>query len=69
MNESGAVLTPPTTTLASGEDVSSLSCPSFTISDNELLDNVTFWLEGVINCIIASSGLIANIVSAFILSK
>ena len=46
-----------------------LHCPVFTDEDNNILVIITFWLEGVTNCIIASSGLIANLVSAFILSK
>ena len=35
----------------------------------ELIHDVEFWGEGVFQCVVAVSGLLANIMSAFILMK
>ena len=46
-----------------------LECPKYTREDGELLALVTFWVDGVVTCIMAIAGLIANIISALILGK
>ena len=46
-----------------------LDCPVYSMEDGELLDSVTFWVDGVITCIMAIIGLVANIISALILGK
>ena len=46
-----------------------LDCPVYSLEDGDLLDSVTFWVDGVVTCIMAFIGLIANIISAMILGK
>lgn len=46
-----------------------LDCPVYTREDDEFLDNILFWVEGVLQCCMAFMGLIGNIISAIILSR
>ena len=46
-----------------------LDCPEYDAKDLSKIDFFSFWIEGVMNCIIAGCGLIANAVSAYILSR
>lgn len=46
-----------------------LECPNYTNEDMVFLESVTFWVDGVVTCILAFTGLIANIISALILGK
>ena len=47
-----------------------LNCPpTYTESDNNIIELFSFWLEGVINCCLALGGLIGNFISAIILSR
>lgn len=47
----------------------SLDCPDYLAWQIKFLDFFAFWIEGVLNCVIAGTGLIANVVSAYILSR
>ena len=51
----------------SAQDV--LDCPEYLPWQIKFLDFFAFYIEGVLNCIIAGTGLIANVVSAYILSR
>jgi hypothetical protein len=46
-----------------------LQCPVYSNEDNILTDHVTFWVDGVAQCILSFTGIIANIISALILGK
>jgi hypothetical protein len=49
-----------------GNATKDLGCPVF---DDDILELLKFWLEGVVQCAIAILGLIGNIISAVILSR
>ena len=44
-------------------------CPTFTVNDEKYLGLITYWVDGVVTCIMALTGLIANVTSAMILGK
>ena len=46
-----------------------VECPNFSEYQQNLLGEITFWVDGVIVGIMAFTGLIANIISALILGK
>ena len=50
-------------------DSDTLQCFRFDKHDNKLLNAITFWVDGVVNCLIASVGFFANVISALILGK
>ena len=51
------------------ENATILDCPKYSKEDLAMVDFFTFWIEGVANVAVASLGLLANLVSSFILSK
>ena len=44
-------------------------CYRRTKQDQNIVSGVTFWVDGVITCLIASVGFFANVISALILGK
>ena len=50
-------------------NLTALDCPEYTKYHFQLMDFFTLWIEGVLNCVIAGAGFIANAVSAYILSR
>ena len=55
--------------IMSSFDKETLECPTYSKEDYDLRTSFTYWVDGVVSCITAISGLIANIISAMILSK
>ena len=47
----------------------SINCPKYEVGDEELVKHFEYWLEGVAQCCFALGGLIANFISALILSR
>ena len=45
-----------------------LECPDFNEETNELLKNVSFWVEGFLSCVFAIIGILGNVGSAIVLS-
>ena len=43
-------------------------CPNFTDETNQWLQNVSFWVEGLLSCFFAILGFLGNVGSSFILS-
>jgi hypothetical protein len=50
------------------EVIEDLNCPDYDDDGAILLDDLRFWLEGVVQVTIASSGILCNLVSCLILS-
>ena len=50
-------------------NITALDCPQYDEGDDLLLAKFDFWLEGVVQCSVAFSGLIGNAISAFILTR
>ena len=46
-----------------------LECPVYSDEGLNMIGQMTFWVDGWINCVLAFVGLIANIISAMILGK
>ena len=46
-----------------------LECPEYTERQMAVINFLTFWVEGVVSCVIASVGLLGNAVAAYILRK
>ena len=46
-----------------------LDCPEYTASDEALLDGVSFWVEGVLQCALAAFGVVGNTVASVIISR
>ncbi|XP_040567083.1 FMRFamide receptor isoform X1 [Lepeophtheirus salmonis] len=46
-----------------------LDCPEFTENHEYILEKLTFWIEGVVQCVIGFGGLCGNFLSAYILSR
>ena len=49
--------------------ISNMSCPSFDLNDQNLLDFTSFWLEGVTQSSFAILGIVANLTSCYILTR
>lgn len=49
-------------------DQEDLNCPEFTEYSTNLLNEITFWVEGVLSCSIAIAGFFGNVGSTMILS-
>ena len=45
-----------------------LECPDFNEETNELLKNVSFWVEGALSCVFAIIGFLGNVGSSIVLS-
>ena len=50
-------------------DGDTLQCFRYDKLDNLLINEITFWVDGVVTCLIASVGFFANVISALILGK
>ncbi len=50
-------------------DLAAVNCPQMAEWEWNILDSFSFWIEGVFSCSLASTGLISNAVSAYILSR
>ena len=50
-------------------NITALDCPKYDEGDDLLLAKFSFWLEGVVQCSVAMSGLVGNAISAFILTR
>ena len=46
-----------------------LDCPEYSASDEALLDGVSFWVEGVLQCAVAAFGVAGNTVASLIISR
>ena len=46
-----------------------LDCPRFEEEDMALLIGFTFWVEGVLQTVLASLGIVGNFVSIFVLTR
>ncbi len=46
-----------------------LECPEHSDEDLNLLTFITFWVQGVLESVVAITGFIANVVSAYILTR
>ena len=58
-----------TSTESNDINITALDCPQYDDGDDLLLAKFDFWLEGVVQCSVAFSGLIGNAISAFILTR
>ena len=48
--------------------IDDLDCPVFTAETDAFLHKITFWIEGVLCCVIAIPGFLGNIGSSYVLS-
>ncbi|TRY64295.1 hypothetical protein TCAL_10256 [Tigriopus californicus] len=55
--------------LSSTSTSDSLQCPTFTKEDSEFKVAFSFWVEGVIQVILAGFGILGNILSCFVLTR
>ena len=53
----------------SDTDEEPLECVRYDKEQWALINGVTFWVDGVVTCVIASVGFFANVISALILGK
>ncbi len=49
--------------------LSAADCPHYTLDDVQVINFFSFWLEGVVVCVIAAAGMVANALSAYILTR
>lgn len=46
-----------------------LDCPSYSEKDFEFLDTFSFWVEGVLQTILAAFGIVGNTIASVIISR
>ena len=56
-----------TVTVSSGNDT--IECPWVTKEEDDIAENISYWVEGIISCCVAILGLVANFISAIILLR
>ena len=57
------------TTTTNLTEVDVTNCPIYEKGDDLTIAKFSFWLEGVVQCCVAISGLVGNFISAFILTR